>query len=62
MDACVTARGDLHRRVAQATLTFPLRRELFTLGNLQQISDVARGHGRQPRRRPGIDGALVETQ
>jgi putative ABC transport system permease protein len=47
--------------VAQATLTLPLRRDLFTLGNLQQISDVlaakdARSAGQ------GIDGALVETQ
>jgi putative ABC transport system permease protein len=47
--------------VAQATLTLPLRRDLFTLGNLQQISDVLAAKGARSAGQ-GIDGALVETQ
>ncbi|GAA2169229.1 hypothetical protein GCM10009845_34990 [Pedococcus bigeumensis] len=46
--------------VAQATLTFPLKRDLFTLGNLQEISDVLADRG--GNRAGGVDGALVETQ
>ena len=48
--------------VAQASLTFPLRRDLFTLGNLQQISDVLAATGGNRAAGQGIDGALVETQ
>jgi len=48
--------------VAQATLTFPLRRELFTLGNLQQISDVLSAQGSDRASGEGVDGALVQTQ
>ena len=48
--------------VAQATLTLPLRRDLFTLGNLQQISDVLAAKGGNRAAGQGIDGALVETQ
>lgn len=48
--------------VAQATLTFPLERDLFTLGNLQQISDVLAAKGDNRAAGGGIDGALVETQ
>jgi hypothetical protein len=48
--------------VAQATLTFPLERDLFTLGNLQQISDVLATTGSSRAPGAGIDGALVETQ
>jgi putative ABC transport system permease protein len=48
--------------VAQATLTFPLRRDLFTLGNLQPISDVLASRGGSRAAGEGVDGALVETQ
>lgn len=48
--------------VAQASLTLPLRRDLFTLGNLQQISDVLAARGGNRVAGQGIDGALVETQ
>jgi hypothetical protein len=48
--------------VAQATLTLPLRRDLFTLGNLQQISDVLAAKGGNRAAGQGVDGALVETQ
>jgi putative ABC transport system permease protein len=47
--------------VAQASLMFPLHRDLFTLGNLQQISDVLGTTGSRATGQ-GIDGALVETQ
>jgi hypothetical protein len=63
LDDFVTAEATFGKAwsVAQASLTLPLRRDLFTLGNLQQISDLlgskdARASGQ------GIDGALVETQ
>jgi hypothetical protein len=46
---------------AQATLTLPLKRDLFTLGNLRQISDVLAGKGARSSG-AGIDGALVDTQ
>ena len=48
--------------VAQATLTLPLRRDLFTLGNLQQISDVLAAKGGNRAAGQGVDGALLETQ
>jgi hypothetical protein len=48
--------------VAQASLTFPLKRDLFTLGNLQEISDVLAATGADRPTGQGIDGALVETQ
>lgn len=48
--------------VAQATLTLPLHRELFTLGNLQQISDVLAARDGNRVAGQGVDGALVETQ
>ena len=47
-------------RETQATTAFPLKRGLFTLGNLEQISQVLRAPGGRPGQ--GIDGALVETQ
>jgi hypothetical protein len=48
--------------VAQASLSLPLRRDLFTLGNLRQISDVLAARGGNRVAGQGIDGALVETQ
>jgi hypothetical protein len=48
--------------VAQATLTLPLRRDLFTLGNLGQISEVLAAKGANRAAGQGVDGALVETQ
>lgn len=65
IDDFVTTEATFTREwsVAQATLTFPLRRDLFTLGNLQQISDVlADQGGNRSAAAGGIDGALVETQ
>ena len=47
-------------REAQATAAFPLRRELVTLGSLEDISEVLRTPGSRAGR--GVDGALVETQ
>lgn len=48
--------------VAQASLALPLRRSLFTLGNLQQISEVLAARDGNRVAGQGIDGALVETQ
>lgn len=47
--------------LAQASLTYPLQRELFTLGTLQQISDVLAARGGNRAAGQGVDGALVET-
>lgn len=44
---------------AQATYTLPLRRELFTLGNLEQISTIL---AERSGATGGVPGALVETQ
>jgi len=46
---------------SQASLSLPLRRDLFTLGNLGQISDIL-GDRAGRATGQGIDGALVETQ
>ena len=46
---------------AQATLSFPLRTELISLGNLSQVSAALSAHStRSPGE--GVNGALVETQ
>lgn len=44
---------------AQATYTLPLRRELFTLSNLEQISQIL---AERSNASGGVPGALVETQ
>lgn len=64
IDDFVTSESTFTRdwSVAQASLTFPLQRDLFTLGNLQQISDVLAAKDGARAAGQGIDGALVETQ
>ncbi len=63
VDDFVTTEATFDRTwgAAQASLTFPLKRDLFTLGNLQQISDVLATKG-APTSGAGINGALVDTQ
>jgi hypothetical protein len=64
IDDFVTSEATFTRdwSVAQASLTFPLERDLFTLGNLHQISDVLAARDGTRAAGQGIDGALVETQ
>jgi hypothetical protein len=46
---------------AQATLSFPLRKELVSLGNLSQVSAALEAHSTRAAGQ-GVNGAVVQTQ